>query len=117
MVFLLNLSEDLKIQLEKTIPQRLLKLADWNEGNKVTKTLLLDLDETLIKANVVASPQLTECISIEGSNVWFSVRPGAYEFLSKMASIFEIVLFTTAHNSYAQAFLNILNSRSGNTIQ
>lgn len=56
-------------------------------------TLVLDLDETLIHY-------------IEINEGYFLIRPGAREFLEKMALYFEIVVFTAAMQDYADWVLD-----------
>jgi len=56
--------------------------------------LVLDLDETLVHYFEVGS---------EGT---FLVRPGADQFLTEMAEIYEVVIFTAAMQDYADWVLN-----------
>ena len=57
-------------------------------------TLVLDLDETLVHYFEVGS---------EGT---FLVRPGCDQFLTEMAEIYEVVIFTAAMQDYADWVLN-----------
>lgn len=63
------------------------------EGGK-EYCLVLDLDETLVHYFEVGS---------EGT---FLVRPGADQFLTEMAEIYEVVIFTAAMQDYADWVLN-----------
>ena len=56
--------------------------------------LVLDLDETLVHYFEVGS---------EGT---FLVRPGCDNFLTEMAEIYEVVIFTAAMQDYADWVLN-----------
>lgn len=56
--------------------------------------LVLDLDETLVHYFEVGS---------EGT---FLVRPGCDQFLTEMAEIYEVVIFTAAMQDYADWVLN-----------
>ena len=63
------------------------------EGNS-GYCLVLDLDETLVHYSETGG---------EGS---FVVRPGADQFLTEMAEIYEVVIFTAAMQDYADWVLN-----------
>ena len=56
--------------------------------------MVLDLDETLVHYFEVGS---------EGT---FLVRPGCDQFLTEMAEIYEVVIFTAAMQDYADWVLN-----------
>jgi RNA polymerase II subunit A small phosphatase-like protein len=64
------------------------------------KTLVLDLDETLVHStfDYVESYDLVIPIEIDGSsfNIYVSVRPGAFEFIEELSEYFEIVIFTAS---------------------
>ena len=64
------------------------------------KTLILDLDETLVHSqfNQVGSPDYTIPVDIEGrvSNIYVMKRPGAEYFLEQMAKYFEVCIFTAS---------------------
>lgn len=84
------------------------------EGGKNKKTLILDLDETLIHCfekseGVVCDLELT--ISIDGFpfEVGINIRPYAISFLRRMKKRWEIVVFTASHQSYADAILDELD--------
>ena len=59
-------------------------------------TLVLDLDETLIHFEHGNQP----------FEDFFLIRPGAKEFLKKLAACYEIVIFTAAMPDYADFILN-----------
>jgi RNA polymerase II subunit A small phosphatase-like protein len=64
------------------------------------KTLVLDLDETLVHStfDYVENYDLVIPIEIEGScfNIYVSVRPGAFEFIEELSDYYEIVIFTAS---------------------
>ena len=64
------------------------------------KTLVLDLDETLVHSqfNQVRNPDYTIPVDIEGrtSNIYVMKRPGAEYFLEQMAKYFEVVIYTAS---------------------
>ena len=77
------------------------------------KTLVLDLDETLVHSqfNQVGSPDYTIPVDIEGriSNIFVMKRPGAEYFLQEMAKYFEVCIFTASLSKYANPLMDILD--------
>lgn len=78
------------------------------------KTLVLDLDETLIHCDEHLNLyyDLSFPIKFTGGeviNCALNIRPGAREFLEKMSRYFEIVIFTASHSCYANSILNVLD--------
>ena len=88
----------------------------------MTKTLFLDLDETLVK--VVPLEALPDEILKKGD---FSIslvrgekkeryvvfkRPGLDLFLGFVAQLFEVVLFTAAERVYADAIVDAIDAHS-----
>lgn len=59
---------------------------------RVDYTLVLDLDETLVH--------------FDHRRHFYRARPFSHSFLSQMASIFEIVIFTAGLKDYADSILN-----------
>jgi CTD small phosphatase-like protein 2 len=75
-------------------------LRDKSDANK--KTLLIDIDETLIHCQQDASQPYDIALPVEldsGDKVvaYVSIRPYAISFLKKMAKCFEIITFTASH--------------------
>lgn len=58
-------------------------------------TLVLDLDETLVH--------------FEHRRMVYKVRPMCMRFLADMAKLYEIVIFTAAHQTYANFILDKLD--------
>jgi Dullard-like phosphatase family protein len=78
------------------------------------KTLILDLDETLIHADferqyVDHDHLITFLHGDEEVTVPIFLRPGLFEFLEKMSQNFEIFIFTASKKVYADAVLNFLD--------
>ena len=77
------------------------------------KTLILDLDETLVHSSF--SPFEKNDIILEVDfegiiyNIYVLVRPHATEFLKNMSKFFEIVIFTASISKYASPLLDILD--------
>jgi len=80
------------------------------------KTLVLDLDETLVHSQFMAFSDPSDVvIQIELENelhdIHVMVRPGVKEFLEKMSKIYEIVIFTASVSKYADPLLNIIDKK------
>ncbi len=78
------------------------------------KTLVLDLDETLVHSqfqpfsvpsDIILKVELEE----ELHDIHVMVRPGVKEFLENMGKIYEIVIFTASVSKYADPLLDILD--------
>ena len=83
--------------------------------SKFHKTLVLDLDETLIHSYFDCPsprpPDLTYEILIEKKKIRVNsmIRPGAREFLEYVSSIFEVVIFTASLSEYANPLLDFVD--------
>ncbi|KAH3745648.1 NLI interacting factor [Pelomyxa schiedti] len=77
------------------------------------KTLVLDLDETLIHSSLVpvTNTDLTFSLELEGQNVtvYVSKRPGVDQFLQALKDKFELVVFTASIPQYADAILDFID--------
>jgi len=99
-----------KIDYTDLIQQRLVLLPEYNKK----KTLILDLDETLIHADfdeqfanhdhTVHFDYKEEKVSVD-----IFVRPGVTEFLKRMSHIYEIFLFTASKKEYADACVDVID--------
>ncbi|KAJ3087842.1 hypothetical protein HK100_008223 [Physocladia obscura] len=89
----------------------LLPLLDFIDLGK--KCLVLDLDETLVHSSFKAVPNADFVIPIEIDNQFHNVfvlkRPGVDEFMQKLGSQFEIVVFTASLSKYADPVLDQLD--------
>ncbi|CAI2364682.1 unnamed protein product [Moneuplotes crassus] len=78
------------------------------------KTLVLDLDETLIHADETKSFNYQKVVYEQDSATrtkhYMSTRPGLEEFLTRMAKFYEIVIFTASIKSYAKAMINTFDA-------
>lgn len=81
--------------------------------NRHKKTLVLDLDETLVHSSFkpVPNPDFIVPITIDGNvhQVYVMKRPGVDEFMQKVCQKYEIVLFTASLSKYANPLLDILD--------
>jgi carboxy-terminal domain RNA polymerase II polypeptide A small phosphatase len=87
---------------------------------KGRKTLVLDLDETLVHSsfkppNGIEPPaDIVLPVDIEGRicNVFVLVRPGCIKFLNEMSKIYEVVIFTASLSKYADPLMDIIDKRN-----
>lgn len=77
------------------------------------KTLILDLDETLVHSTIkpVNHHHLTVDVMIDGLNCTFYVikRPHVDVFLKKVAEWFDVIIFTASMQQYADPLINQLD--------
>ena len=80
------------------------------------KTLVLDVDETLVHSAFNEPPpgeraDIILPIDIEGRihNIYINVRPGCVEFINEVAKYFEVVIFTASLSKYAIPLMDILD--------
>lgn len=79
-------------------PSREKLLPDVPKGMQSVRTLVIDLEKTLVSS------------SYTRANGWrIAKRPGAEAFLAYMASFYEIVVFTSSLNMYADPILDKLD--------
>ena len=75
-------------------------LGEQSVVNQGRKTLVLDLDETLVHSTFQPTEDCSYVIpvEIEGDfyNVYVYLRPGVTEFLRRMSEIYEIVVYTAS---------------------
>lgn len=81
---------------------------------KARKTLILDLDETLV--HTFQEPQSFDTEEIElvlngdlRRTIYVRFRPGCFEFLKEMRRHYEIYVFTASHSAYANPIIDILD--------
>ena len=101
----------------KNETSRNIHLPPKSNENKNKKTLILDLDETLVHSGFTIvpnhPPDITINVEIENKihNVYILVRPRAKEFIEKMSKLYEIVIFTASLSKYANPLLDKLDSK------
>ena len=89
-----------------------------NKVSQKNKTLVIDLDETLVHSyfdiNPPRKPDISFEITIDNKKLKVNtlVRPGAIEFLEKMSEIFEIVIFTASLRLYALPIINFIDKKN-----
>ena len=89
------------------------KYLDQIETGITNKTLILDLDETLVHSSFtpVEDVHIVLPITIENniSNIYVQVRPGAKYFLEEASKLFEVVVFTASLSKYAEPLMEKLD--------
>jgi len=85
--------------------------------HKDKKTLIFDLDETLIHCNESSSVVSDVVLPIkfphgEVIEAGINVRPYAFEILKELSQYYEIVIFTASHSSYANVVLDYLDPQN-----
>lgn len=98
------------IEYQKHIEERIVLLPEYNKK----KTLILDLDETLIHADFDGRFEHHDqriSFMYDGQEVSVNIllRPGLFEFLKAVSEIFEIFIFTASKKEYADAVLDFLD--------
>ena len=77
------------------------------------KTLVLDLDETLVHSSFKPPEQsdIVLPVDIEGKicYVYVLVRPGAISFLEELAEYYELVIYTASLSKYAIPLMEMLD--------
>lgn len=94
-------SKNYSISPIKQIPISKKFLPDKCSYLKKKKTLILDLDETLVHSGFKSFKYKSDMvlkIDLEGKihDIHVLIRPGAHEFLEKMSLIYELVIFTAS---------------------
>jgi len=83
-------------------------------GNLVgRKTLVLDLDETLVHSSFREAKHAEIVVSIdledEIHDVFVHLRPGVHEFLREVSGLYEVVVYTASMSKYADPVLDRLD--------
>jgi RNA polymerase II subunit A small phosphatase-like protein len=90
-------------------------LGPFKPHSRGKKTLVLDLDETLVHSSFKAQskPDIILPIEIEGNvcNVFVVVRPGTEFFLQRLAKCYELVIYTASLSKYAEPLIDILDNK------
>ena len=78
------------------------------------KTLLLDIDETLVHSSFSHNDQadIILPIDIEGRscNIYIQVRQNCCEFIEEVGNYFEVVIFTASLSKYADPLMNQMDT-------
>lgn len=83
------------------------------EQDKGKKTLVLDLDETLVHSSFkpIPDPDYIIPVEIEGKvvDVYVLKRPHMDEFMAAVGAVFEVIVFTASLAKYADPLLDLLD--------
>lgn len=95
-------------------PETVQYLLPPQKGKEIgLKTLVLDLDETLVHSSFKPVPNADFIIPVEIDNqvhqVYVLKRPGVDQFLKSMGEKFEVVVFTASLAKYADPVLDLLD--------
>lgn len=100
-----------------SLPDFLPPQREWDKGKK---TLVLDLDETLVHSSF-HPPKHGErppnmILNVQWDNgerdyVFVKIRPHWFAFLIKMSKIYEVIIFTASILNYAQPLVNKLDKK------
>jgi len=99
--------------LSNTISRSLSFLPDQKANKKGRKTLVLDLDETLVHSTFETTPGADLIVNIVVEEVPMEVhvmkRPGVEIFLRRMSEIYEVIIFTASLPEYAKPLMKALD--------
>lgn len=88
-------------------------LGPRSRKNLHKKTLVLDLDETLVHSSFKPpeNADIVLPVDIEGKvcYVYVLIRPGCITFLEELAEYYELVIFTASLSKYAEPLMKILD--------
>ena len=103
-----------RLNLKNHIPNG--KKIQLTKASKKQKTLIFDLDETLIHCNEDQSIKSDIKIPItfptgEKIEAGINIRPFAFEILEQMSEFFEIIIFTASHSCYANPVIDFLDRK------
>ncbi|KAL4443813.1 hypothetical protein ABPG75_011550 [Micractinium tetrahymenae] len=99
--------------LERCVPPRRDFLLPTKTRRSKQKTLVLDLDETLVHSTLdgYCRPDFTFPVEVGSMTHMVSVRqrPHLHTFLERVAQLYEVVVFTASQRVYAEQLLNIVD--------
>ncbi|KAI4834621.1 NLI interacting factor-like phosphatase [Plasmodium brasilianum] len=88
-------------------------LGEQKEKDKGRKTIVLDLDETLVHSTLKKDKHNSFKIQVElnegNCSVYVNKRPGVDNFLKEISKYFEVVIFTASLPKYANAVIDKLD--------
>ncbi|CAD8133316.1 unnamed protein product [Paramecium pentaurelia] len=90
-----------------------IEIPQQNERSKGRKTLVIDLDETLVHSSF--EPMKVNDLIVEVTmkdqkyKIYVNIRPYAQEFIKETSKIFEIIIFTASISEYANSVIDFLD--------
>lgn len=107
-------SEPMPVEAEIAVLETPADLPPQEGMNIGRKTLVLDLDETLVHSSFskIRKPDIVITIELDGEHheVYVAKRPGVDEFLVRVAQIYEVVVYTASMAKYANPLLDKLDT-------
>ncbi|CAD8137385.1 unnamed protein product [Paramecium octaurelia] len=102
---------------DKEIQQKKIKLEPYPQNLKFKKTVIFDLDETLVHCNEEdnMSSQIVLPITFptgEKVNAGINIRPFAEKMIKLLSDVCEVMIFTASHECYANEVINYLDPQS-----
>ena len=98
----------------KNMSQQNLLLPQKTSEFSNKKTLILDLDETLVHSSFAPFEKNDIILNVDFESVMYNiyvlVRPGAETFIKKVSELFEVIIFTASIAKYALPLLDILDN-------
>lgn len=98
--------KSIKLSINASQSNYFRKMIEMPERENFEKTLVLDLDETLIHSSYI---EICDHHLLGNPNIEFSIRPYVKELLEYASNNFEVVIFTASQKSYADRILNFLD--------
>ncbi|GFH22942.1 FCP1 homology domain-containing protein, partial [Haematococcus lacustris] len=99
--------------LEQVVPKQRQVILPKKPRHCKQKTLVLDLDETLVHSSLeaVSSSDFTFPVHFNNQEhvIHVKQRPHLHTFMNRVAELFEVVVFTASQKIYAEKLLNIID--------
>ncbi|EAS07878.1 NLI interacting factor-like phosphatase (macronuclear) [Tetrahymena thermophila SB210] len=110
-----HMMNTIPVSSQKEIDERCIIMPPFEIKKK--KTLILDLDETLIHCNESLDNSSDFILDIQADSkevvqAGINVRPFAKQFLEEMSHLYEIVIFTASRSVYANEVINKLDPQN-----
>lgn len=101
--------------LEQCIPRHRPALLPRQTRQCKLKTLVLDLDETLVHSSLEHTSSSDFSFEVHFNNQEHTIhvkqRPHLHEFMHSVAEHFEVVVFTASQKVYAEKLLNVIDPK------
>ena len=85
-----------------------------NEDKINKKSLVLDLDETLLHSQIQKPSSESDYklkLNKESGEIYINFRPGVKDFIRKMNKFYELIIFTASKPEYANPIINLIDER------
>ncbi|CAD8167349.1 unnamed protein product [Paramecium octaurelia] len=90
-----------------------IEIPQQTERSKGRKTLVIDLDETLVHSSF--EPMKINDLIVEVTmndqkyKIYVNIRPGAHDFIEEASKYFELIVFTASISEYANSVIDFLD--------